>query len=114
MADDENEAAAMQRDRHVADAANPHLPFKIDLPHPFSGDGTEPFSAWIQRFKVALNVSAVSPDKAKLLPVKLTGPAFAYWQSLPPEVKADYELTKASLTTVFGRSLSQECWLDLD
>lgn len=104
MADDEHEAAAVQRDRHVADAANPHLPFKIDLPHPFSGDGTEPFSAWIQRFEVALNVSAVFLDKAKLLPVKLTGPAFAYWQSLSSEVKADYELTKASLTTVFGRT----------
>ncbi len=104
MADDEHEAAAVQGDRHVADAANPHLPFKIDLPHPFSGDGAEPFSAWIQRFEVALNVSAVSLDKAKLLPVKLTGPAFAYWQSLPSEVKADYELTKASLTTVFGRT----------
>ncbi len=81
---------------------NPHLPFQIDLPHPFSGDGTEPFSAWIQQFEVAFNVSAVSLDKAKLLPVKLIGPAFAYWQSLPSEVKADYELTKASLTNVFG------------
>ncbi len=104
MADDEHEAAAVQGYRHVVDAANPHLPFKIDLPHPFSGDGTEPFSAWIQRFEVAFNVSAVSLDKAKLLPVKLIGPAFAYWQSLPSEVKADYELTKASLTTVFGRT----------
>ncbi len=88
MADDEHEAAAVQGYRHVVDAANPHLPFKIDLPHPFSGDGTEPFSAWIQRFEVAFNVSAVSLDKAKLLPVKLIGPAFAYWQSLPSEVKA--------------------------
>ncbi len=56
MADDEHEAAAVQGDSHVADAANPHLPFKIGLPHPFSGDGTEPFSAWIERFEVALNV----------------------------------------------------------
>ncbi len=36
--------------------------------------------------------------------MKLTGPAYAYWQSLPSEVKADYELTKACLTTVFGRT----------
>lgn len=56
------------RETDVADAAHPHLPFKIDFPHPFSGDGSEPFSAWIQRFEIALNVSAVSPDKAKLLP----------------------------------------------
>lgn len=102
MADDENDAAAVQRDRHAADEASSHLPFKIDLPAHFSGDGKEPFSAWIQRFEVALNVSAVPLDKAKLLPVKLTGSAFAYWQSLSPGVKADYDLTKASLSTVFG------------
>lgn len=100
MADDENDAVAMQRDRHVADEASPHLPFKIDLPAPFVGDGKEPFSAWIQRLEVALDVSAVPLDKTKFLPVKLTGPAFAYWQSLSPAVN----LTKASLSTVFGRT----------
>lgn len=104
MADEEHNAAAIQGGGGVAEEVNPRLPFKIDLPAPFSGDGTEPFSAWIQRFEVALNVSAMPLDKAKLLPAKLTGPAFAYWQSLSPVVQADYDATKATLSTVFGRT----------
>lgn len=80
-----------------------HLPFRIDLPPPFSGDGSEPFHSWIQRFEVALAVSTTPLDKAKLLPAKLSGPAFSYWQTLSPEIQNNYTSVKASLTAVFNR-----------
>lgn len=104
MSDGEHDIVEQPQPLDVMAGTNSHVPFRIDLPAPFSGDNAEPFGSWIQRFEVALNVSATSPDKAKLLPAKLTGPAFAYWQSLSPAVKANYDLTKASLGAVFGRA----------
>lgn len=103
MADGENASGGeSSQARAIVSASSSHLPFKIELPAPFRGEGTEPFSSWIQRFEVALPVAASPLEKAKRLPVRLTGPAFAYWQSLSPTVQADYTLTKASLSTVFG------------
>lgn len=104
MSDDGNDIVELPQPQNAMAGTTSHVPFKIDLPAPFSGDNAEPFGLWIQRFEVALNVSTTPPDKAKLLPAKLTGPAFAYWQSLSPAVKADYDLTKASLSAVFGRA----------
>lgn len=104
MSDDGNDIVELPQPHNAMAGTNLYVPFRIDLPAPFSGDNAEPFSLWIQRFEVALNVSATPPDKAKLLPAKLTGPAFAYWQSLSPAVKADYDLTKASLSAVFGHA----------
>lgn len=80
------------------------LPFKLDLPSPFHGDGSESFSHWIQRFEVALNIAPSFQDRSKLLAAKLAGPAFSYWQSLPDNVKSDYDATKVSLSSVFGRT----------
>lgn len=82
---------------------NAALPFRIDLPSPFCGDGSEPFHSWIRRFEVALAVSTTPLDKAKLLPAKLSGPAFSYWQTLSPAIQNDYDSVKASLTAVFNR-----------
>ncbi len=104
MSVDDNHIVELQQPHNAVPAVNSHVPFRIDLPAPFSGDNAEPFGSWIQRFEVALNVSATPPDKATLLPAKLTGPTFAYWQTLSPAVKEDYELTKASLSAVFGHA----------
>ena len=80
------------------------LPFRLELPQPFQGDGSESFLTWIQRFEVALNVAPFHHDKYRLLAAKLAGPAFSYWQSLPDTVKTDYEESKRSLSAVFGRT----------
>lgn len=48
-------------------------------------------------------MSTTPLDKAKLLPAKLSGPAFSYWQTLSPEIQNDYTSVKASLTAVFNR-----------
>lgn len=80
------------------------LPFKLEFPEPFQGDGGNSFSTWIQRFEVTLNVAPVRHDKCRLLAAKLAGPAFSYWQTLPDTVKADYEESKRSLSAVFGRT----------
>ncbi len=104
MSVDDNQIVDLPQPDNAVPALHSNVPFRIDLPAPFSGDNAEPFGSWIQRFEVALNVSATPPDKATLLPAKLTGPAFAYWQSLSPAIKANYELTKTSLSAVFGRA----------
>ncbi|KAL7863381.1 hypothetical protein SRHO_G00123650 [Serrasalmus rhombeus] len=98
MADEEVQPAA------PAAAMHSQLPFRIELPAPFTGEGLEPFSSWIQRFEVALEVSTAQLEKAKLLAARLSGPAFAYWQSLPPRVKTDYDQAKSCLSAVFGRT----------
>ncbi len=104
MSVDDNQIVELPQPDKAVPALNSNVPFRIVLPAPFSGDNAEPFGSWIQRFEVALNVSATPPNKATLLPAKLTGPAFAYWQSLSTAIKANYELTKTSLSAVFGRA----------
>ena len=103
---DEEQAAPSNSLRTAASASvtQPLVPFRIELPAPFTGEGVEPFSSWIQRFEVALDVSTAQLDKPKLLAARLSGPAFAYWQSLPALVKSNYEQAKARLSAVFGRT----------
>lgn len=98
----ENAPAARDQPQSPSNTNVP-LPFRIDLPPPFSGDGAEPFHSWVQRFEVALAVSTTPLDKAKLLPAKLSGPAFSYWQTLSPAIQNNYVTVKASLTAVFNR-----------
>ena len=85
---DEDEYVAQPRD------VNSQLPFRINLPPPFSGEGPELFHSCIQRFEVALAVSPKQLDEAKLLPAKLSGLAFSYWQTFPPDVKNYYAKVK--------------------
>ena len=91
---DEDENVAQPRD------VNSQMPFRINLPPPFSGEGPELFHSCIQRFEVALAVSPKQLDEAKLLPAKLSGLAFSYWQTFPPDVKNYYAKV---LYTVFNR-----------
>ncbi|KAL6466207.1 hypothetical protein MHYP_G00263400 [Metynnis hypsauchen] len=106
MADDEQPAPSLRPPAAAvsAETARARVPFRIELPAPFTGDSLEPFSSWIQRFEVALEVSTAHLEKAKLLAARLSGPAFAYWQSLPAQVKFDYDQAKAKLNAVFGQT----------
>ena len=88
----------------VAAPARADLPFRLELPPAFTGDSGESFNSWITRFEVAVNVSSSQVNKAKLLPARLCGPAFAYWQSLPTAIKDDYDRVKERLAAVFGRA----------
>lgn len=79
--------------------------FKVELPPHFLGSGNEDFMQWCRRMEVALDAATngVGADLAKLLPSRLGGAAFSFWDSLPPEVKADYAATKKRMKDVFGQ-----------
>lgn len=89
--------------RHVATRGG--MAFRIELPAPFTGEGEESFNSWILRFEVAVNVASPGLEKAKLLPARLSGPAFAYWQSLSETLKSDYEQVKKPVYSVWPRSV---------
>ncbi|XP_071944415.1 uncharacterized protein [Antedon mediterranea] len=76
---------------------------KIELPPFFVGNGTEDFSVWCRRLEVALDALPVNNpiDMTKLLPSRLSGPAFNYWDNLPALVKNNYQEVKEQLTKVF-------------
>ena len=79
--------------------------FKIELPPHFLGSGNEDFMQWCRRMEVALDASpnGAGADLAKLLPSRLGGAAFSFWDSLPLDVKADYAATKKRMKEVFGQ-----------
>ncbi len=79
---------------------------KGDFPHIFMGDGKEDFSKWCRRFEVAVEAAPNYDEDslAKLLPTRLGGAAFSYWDSLPDAVKSDYDAVKEKLKTVFGQT----------
>ncbi|KAJ8030574.1 hypothetical protein HOLleu_27029 [Holothuria leucospilota] len=64
--------------------------FKVELPPHFLGSGNEDFMQWCRRMEVALDAApnGVGADLAKLLPSRLGGAAFSFWDSLPPEDNA--------------------------
>ena len=64
--------------------------FKADLPAPFSGDGSENFTLWCRRLEVAVHANSHF-HQAQLSAIKLSGAAFTFWDSLSPNVKADYD-----------------------
>lgn len=77
-----------------------------DFPHVFMGDGKEDFSRWCRRFEVAVEANPNYDDDslAKLLPTRLGGAAFSYWDSLPNATKTDYNAVKDKLKVVFGQT----------
>lgn len=79
--------------------------FKVELPPHFLGSGNEDFMQWCRRMEVALDAApnGAGADLAKLLPSRLGGAAFSFWDSLPPDVKADYAATKKRMKDVFGQ-----------
>lgn len=78
---------------------------KIELPPIFTGDGTEDFGQWCRRFEVAVNASAGYDlsELASILPVRLGGNAFGYWDSLEDSVKDDYDAVKTLMKKVFRK-----------
>jgi len=64
-------------------------------------DGTGDFSAWVERFEVVSRLQKVT-DLANLLPLFLTGGAFAVYQGLSDAAKADYSEVKRALTAAFS------------
>ena len=82
--------------------------FKTELPAPFSGDGTEDFTVWCRRLEVAVNADPHTHkvELATLLPARLSGNAFTFWDSLAPETKSDYDKVKSALSTVFVKHQS--------
>lgn len=79
------------------------LPFKTELPPCFTGENNESFSQWIRRFEVGCETATnMRPELlVKILPSRLAGPAFRYWDSLSDQVKLDYEAAKRHLQNVF-------------
>lgn len=77
-----------------------------DFPHVFMGDGKEDFSRWCRRFEVAVEATPSYDEEslAKLLPTRLGGAAFSYWDSLSEATKSDYAAAKEKLKTVFGQT----------
>ncbi|XP_067943202.1 uncharacterized protein [Watersipora subatra] len=59
------------------------------------------FSVWIEKLELVAELQGVT-DKLKFLPLFLSGSAFAVYQQLSNEVKADYNKLKHELRTAFS------------
>ena len=79
---------------------------KEDFPHILMGDGQGDFSRWCRRFEVAVEATPNYDEDslAKLLPTRLGGAAFSYWDSLSDATKADYTTVKETFKAVFGQT----------
>lgn len=77
----------------------------MDLPPCFHGDGKdkESFAFWKTRLELAVKACADGQklDIATILPTRLSGDALAYWLSLAPAVKQDYDQCTAKLNCFF-------------
>jgi hypothetical protein len=87
----------------VSTSSSPVNYFRTELPAAFSGSDTEDFNLWCRRLEVAFYATpqASKAQLATILPAKLSGNAFALWDSLSDEVKADYDKVKTTLSSVF-------------
>lgn len=92
-------------DSKTTKSYNPSL--RVDLPQPFSGDGTEDFGQWARRLEVAVNASSefANAHLCDILPARLAGAAFNYWDSLTDAIKGDYSAVKEKLKVIFGKRL---------
>lgn len=80
--------------------------WKGDFPHVFMGDGKDDFSRWWRCFEIAVEATPHYDEDslAELLPTRLGGAAFSYWDSLPFATKSDYAVMKEKLKGVFGQT----------
>jgi hypothetical protein len=62
---------------------------------------TGEFSVWVEKLELVAQLQDIR-DKLKFLPLFLSGPAFAVYQQLADDVKADYAKLKKELTTAFS------------
>lgn len=81
--------------------------YRLDLPKHFSGDGTEDFEQWVRRLEVSVSASPGLSDSelTSILPARLIGVAFNYWDSLQDDIKQDYKKVKEKLRSTFGKRL---------
>ena len=84
---------------------NFRAPFKFELPPCFLGDGKEDFLQWCRRLEVAVNAypNLDNAYLATILPTRLGGAAFSFWDSLPDHVKDNYAEVKDRMKGVFGQ-----------
>lgn len=81
---------------------------KIDLPAPFTGDGSQSFLSWVRQLEVAVGATAGSgrgckEELVRILPTRLGKSAFLLWDSLPDTTKSDYAAIKERLGAAFGQ-----------
>ena len=67
------------------------------------------FSRWCRHFEVAVEATPNYDEDSldKLLPTRLGGAAFSYWDSLSDATKADCTTVKEKLKAVFGKTAYQ-------
>ena len=84
-----------------------NMKFKIELPNYYNGDGQEDLLLWCRRLEVATGVDPKDPEGNKklaaVLPARLGGTAFSFWDSLDVTTKQNYQLVKDKMKEVFGK-----------
>lgn len=90
--------ASTSKDSKVCDV-------KVELPCIFNGNGSEDFGQWCRRLEVTVKASSQFQDShlAQILPIRLGGAAYNFWDSLPDRVKVDYKETKKLMKDVFRK-----------
>ena len=79
------------------------------LKHIPSFDGSEDIERWIHRFELAVELDDKEDIEAKLLTMKLAGPAFDTWSGLPEKDKDNAPQIKNALRKVYGMR-RMEAW----
>ena len=83
-----------------------HPKLHIELPPTLYGIGAEDFGNWVRRLEVGVAASANIDDYdlATILPARLGGAAFIFWDSLPPDKKKDFRSVTNEMRVVFGEA----------
>lgn len=83
----------------------------VDVVRRFNGDATDDLEKWLDRFKVAMDVtgsykSDSERDKAmaKVMPLFLDGSAYSTWKQLTDSQKEDLDEVRSALRRVYGLS----------
>lgn len=89
----------------------------VDVIKKFTGDSEEDLEQWLDRLTVAVEITTQESDKAKIhqtsakiMPLVLTGSAYATWQQVKD--KSDFDQITNDLRRVFGKSLTT-AWREL-
>lgn len=78
--------------------------FQVELPPIFHGDGSEDFGQWCRRLEVAVKASQFNKSGLdEILPIRLGGAAFNYWDSLADSIKSDYAKVKSMMNEIFRK-----------
>lgn len=86
-----------------------------DLITKFNGDSGEDVEIWLDRLDVAVNLMRDEDAECQvaiMMPMFLTGAAYATWKQLTAEEKKNLNSIKKALRRVYGKS-KQSAWLEL-